>query len=63
VLTITLPRHEATKPKRIEIKTPPCRVFVTHGEESAATVFGEFLSEKTGWHCVVTNYKKGVTLN
>lgn len=43
-------------------KTPPRTVFITHGEESAAEAFKEFLSEKTGWTCVVPEYEQEVTL-
>jgi len=44
------------------LKTPPRKVFITHGEESAATAFDEFLSEKTGWDCVVAEYEQEVQL-
>ncbi|MDF7824940.1 MBL fold metallo-hydrolase [Pontiellaceae bacterium B12227] len=45
------------------IKQPPRRVFVTHGEEDQANAFGEFLHEKTGWHCVVPDYEQEVILD
>ncbi|RKX39051.1 MAG: hypothetical protein DRP64_14750 [Verrucomicrobia bacterium] len=45
------------------LKTPPRKVFVTHGEESAAMAFQEFLSEKTGWECVVPEYEQEVMLD
>ena len=45
------------------IKEPPRKVFITHGEESAATAFQEFLSEKTGWNCVVPEYEQDVLLD
>jgi metallo-beta-lactamase family protein len=45
------------------IKTPPRKVFITHGEESAATAFGKFLAEKTGWTCVVPEYEQEVMLD
>ncbi|MEN8254666.1 MAG: MBL fold metallo-hydrolase [Verrucomicrobiota bacterium] len=44
------------------LKTPPRKVFVTHGEESQATAFREFLSGKTGWDCVVPEYEQEVVL-
>ena len=44
------------------IKTPPRKVFITHGEEKAAMAFQKFLSEKTGWECVVPEYEQEVQL-
>jgi len=41
---------------------PSRQMFVTHGEESAAMAFQEFLSEKTGWDCVVPEYEQEVQL-
>jgi metallo-beta-lactamase family protein len=40
-----------------ELKRAPRRVFVVHGEAEAATQFGEFLKEKTGWDIVVPEYR------
>ncbi len=45
------------------IQEPPRKVFVTHGEESAATAFQQFLTEKTGWTCVVPEYEQEVVLD
>lgn len=45
------------------LKTAPRKVFITHGEESAATAFGEFLSGKTGWSCVIPDYEQEVQLS
>jgi len=45
------------------LKTPPRKVFVTHGEESQATAFSEFLTEKTGWDCVIPEYEQEVMLD
>ncbi|MDF7801353.1 MBL fold metallo-hydrolase [Pontiellaceae bacterium B1224] len=45
------------------LKQPPRRVFVTHGEEDQANAFKEFLTEKTGWHCVVPDYEQEVILD
>ena len=44
------------------LKTPPRKVFVTHGEETAAEAFKEFLSGKTGWDCMVPEYEQEVQL-
>ena len=40
-----------------DMRKPPRRVFVTHGEEIAATSFAEFLSKQTGWQTVVPHYQ------
>ena len=45
------------------LKNPPRKLFVTHGEEKAATAFRDFLSEKTGWNCVVPSYGDEVSLD
>jgi len=45
------------------LKTPPRKVFITHGEEKAAEAFKEFLSEKTGWSCFVPEYEQEVMLD
>jgi metallo-beta-lactamase family protein len=45
------------------LKEPPRKVFITHGEESQATAFGKFLTEKTGWSCVVPDYEQEVILD
>ena len=39
------------------IQKPPSRVFVTHGEEMAATGFAELLIERKGWPVVVPQYQ------
>jgi metallo-beta-lactamase family protein len=45
------------------LTTPPRKVFVTHGEDSAATAFRDFLAGKTGWNCVVPEYEQEVVLD
>ncbi|HEY5652858.1 MAG TPA: MBL fold metallo-hydrolase [Pontiella sp.] len=45
------------------IKSPPRKVFITHGEESQSTAFRNFLTEKTGWNCVVPEYDQEVILD
>ena len=45
------------------IKKPPRRVFITHGEKEAAEHFGEYLHEKTGWDTLVPDYKDTVVLD
>jgi metallo-beta-lactamase family protein len=45
-----------------DIRVPPRCVFITHGEERAATSFAELLNEKTGWTVKVPGYKDTVEL-
>jgi len=45
------------------LKAPPRKVFVTHGEETAAESFRDFLSENTGWNCVVPEYGQEIVLD
>jgi metallo-beta-lactamase family protein len=45
-----------------DIRVPPRCVFVTHGEEKAATSFARVLNEKTGWTIKVPQYKDTVEL-
>jgi metallo-beta-lactamase family protein len=40
-----------------DIRVPPRCVFVTHGEEKAATSFAHVLSEQTGWKTKVPQYR------
>jgi metallo-beta-lactamase family protein len=45
-----------------DIRVPPRCVFVTHGEEKAATSFAKVLNERTGWIVKVPQYKDTVKL-
>ncbi|UCH43880.1 MAG: MBL fold metallo-hydrolase [Dehalococcoidales bacterium] len=45
-----------------ELKRPPRRVFVVHGETKAARQFGQFLSQKTNWDVSVPEYGEEVYL-
>jgi len=45
-----------------DIHVPPRCVFVTHGEEKAATSFAKIMNEKTGWTVKVPQYKDTVEL-
>jgi metallo-beta-lactamase family protein len=45
-----------------DIRIPPRCVFVTHGEEKAATSFAKLLKEKTGWTVKAPRYKETVKL-
>ncbi|MFC1565876.1 MBL fold metallo-hydrolase RNA specificity domain-containing protein [Candidatus Neomarinimicrobiota bacterium] len=45
------------------IKKAPRRVFITHGEESAAMHFSKYLQEKIGWDTFVPEYKDKVILD
>ncbi|MFC2005083.1 MBL fold metallo-hydrolase RNA specificity domain-containing protein [Chloroflexota bacterium] len=39
-----------------DIRVPPNRVFVTHGEEKASISLAQFLNEQTGWDISVPEY-------
>jgi metallo-beta-lactamase family protein len=45
-----------------DIRVSPRCVFVTHGEEKAATSFAKLLKERTGWTIKVPQYKDTVKL-
>lgn len=45
-----------------DIRVPPRRVFVTHGEEKAAISFAKLLREKTGWVVDAPQYKDTAVL-
>ncbi|MFC1987189.1 MBL fold metallo-hydrolase RNA specificity domain-containing protein [Chloroflexota bacterium] len=45
-----------------DIRIPPRRVFVTHGEENASASFAKILSEKTGWKTLAPQYRETVEL-
>jgi metallo-beta-lactamase family protein len=45
------------------LKTPPRKIFVTHGEEKSAATLGAYLSEQHGWNCVVPDYGQEVVLD
>lgn len=45
------------------IQNPPRKVFVVHGEESQSDAFRQFLSEKTGWECIVPSYEQEIVLD
>jgi metallo-beta-lactamase family protein len=45
-----------------DIRVPPRCVFVTHGEEEAATSLAKLLNEKTGWTVKVPHYRDTVNL-
>jgi len=45
-----------------DMRMPPRCVFVTHGEEKAATSFAKFISKQTGWQTRVPGYQDTVTL-
>ena len=45
-----------------DMRRPPRCVFVTHGEEKAATSLAESISEQTGWRTQAPHYQDTVTL-
>lgn len=46
-----------------ELKSPPRRVFVVHGEEGSAKNFGDYVQKRTGWDVFVPAYLDEVVLN
>ncbi len=46
-----------------ELKKPPRKVFVVHGETESASNFGNYLREQTGWDVSVPAYKDEVILD
>ncbi|MBL7106616.1 MAG: MBL fold metallo-hydrolase [Phycisphaerae bacterium] len=46
-----------------ELKEPPRKVFVVHGEMSSANKFAQFVRESTGWDVMVPKYKDEVILD
>jgi len=46
-----------------ELKSPPKKVFVVHGESESANKFGEYIREKTGWEVVVPAYQDEAILD
>lgn len=47
----------------LNIKTPPRKVFLVHGEKESAHAFKDFLIEKTGWNVVVPQYQDVVEID
>jgi metallo-beta-lactamase family protein len=46
-----------------ELKKPPRKVFVVHGESDSANEFGDYIREKTGWQVVVPAYQDEAVLD
>jgi len=46
-----------------ELKNPPRKIFVVHGESESANGFGDYLREKTGWDVMVPAYQDEVILD
>jgi len=55
--------HEGLLAWLSDIRTPPRCVFVTHGEEKAATAFARLLNQQTGWPTKVPHYRDTVMLD
>jgi metallo-beta-lactamase family protein len=45
------------------IKQPPRKIFLVHGEKESADNFRQYLTEKTGWNVVVAEYQQSVSLD
>jgi len=46
-----------------ELKRPPRKLFVVHGESESANAFGEYIREKTGWDVIVPAYQDEAVLD
>lgn len=46
-----------------DLRQPPKKIFIVHGEITSAKRFGEFLKEKTNWNVTVPAYKDEVILD
>ncbi len=45
------------------IKTPPRKVFLVHGEKDSAHAFKDYLIENTGWNVIVPKYQDTVKID
>jgi len=46
-----------------QLKKPPKKLFVVHGEPESAKAFGDFVREKKGWEVLVPEYEQEVRLD
>jgi len=46
-----------------ELKTPPKKIFVVHGESESALHFSDFVRNQTGWDVSVPDYLDEITLD
>ena len=46
-----------------ELKKPPRKLFIVHGESDSANEFGDYIREKTGWDVMVPAYQDEVVLD
>jgi len=46
-----------------ELKKPPKKLFIVHGESESARHFGDYVRQKTGWQVVVPAYQDEVVLD
>jgi metallo-beta-lactamase family protein len=46
-----------------ELKRPPRKLFVVHGEAESAQHFADYIGQKTGWQVIVPAYQDEVTLD
>ena len=46
-----------------ELKKPPKKLFVVHGESESARSFGDYVREKTGWEVTVPAYQDEIVLD
>jgi metallo-beta-lactamase family protein len=46
-----------------QLKKPPKKIFVVHGEEESAEHFAQFVRENTGWQTEVPSYQEEIILD
>lgn len=46
-----------------ELKKPPRKLFIVHGESESANEFGDYIREKTGWQVTVPAYQDEAVLD
>jgi metallo-beta-lactamase family protein len=46
-----------------ELKKPPRKLFIVHGEPESANHFGDYIRQKTGWQVVVPSYQDEIVLD
>ena len=46
-----------------ELKKPPRKLFVVHGESESTRAFGDYVREKMGWQVIVPEYQDEIVLN
>jgi metallo-beta-lactamase family protein len=45
------------------LKQPPRKIFLVHGEKESAKSFCQYLIDNTGWNVMVPEYRQEVSLD